>query len=133
MQEQTDSHFIIKIDGLCKYEFCQAGDEISIVLDLANSNSIVFDEAKKAIELAIFTNDGYPVQKLDKTVTISPSLEGSKMKDFEIERKYNRIGGKDVLKFYVPPLAETVYEQTHLILDLPHEVAYEFEQEPGKF
>ena len=55
------------------------------------------------------------------------------MKDFEIERKYNRIGGKDVLKFYVPPLAETIYEKTHLILDLPHEVAYEFEQEPGKF
>ncbi len=64
VQEETNSHFVIKIDGLCKYDFCQAGDEISIVLDLANSNSIVFDEAKKAIELAIFTNEGYPVQKL---------------------------------------------------------------------
>lgn len=47
------------------------------------------------------------------------------MKDFEIERKFNKIGGLDLLKFYVPPLSRTVNEETHLILSLPHEVAYQ--------
>jgi len=47
------------------------------------------------------------------------------MKDFEIERKFNKIGGLDLIKFYVPPLSRTVNEETHLILSLPHEVAYQ--------
>ena len=61
LEESTETDFIIKIEGLCKYEFCKAGDRISIVLDLANSNSIVFENDSKSIEFEIYTQEGFPV------------------------------------------------------------------------
>lgn len=57
-------------------------------------------------------------------MTISPLLEGSVMRDFEVERKFNRIGADDLLKFYLPPIESTLFLETHLVMELPNEVAY---------
>ena len=64
------------------------------------------------------------MQNLTEAVTISPLLEGSVMREFEIERKFNRIGEDDMLKFYLPPIESTLFLETNLVLELPNEVAY---------
>ena len=76
----------------------------------------------------MFTKDGYPVQSLDKPVLVKPMLEGTLMQDFEVERRFNRVGEIDFLKFYLPPVAKTMYLETNLILELPNGVAFEYEE-----
>lgn len=49
------------------------------------------------------------------------------MRDFEIERRNNRLGENDILKFYLPPQDKTMFLETHLIVDVPSGVAYEAE------
>lgn len=51
-------------------------------------------------------------------------LEGNRISDFEMERKYNKIGGVDYLKFFVAPLSLTIFQETNLVLELPHGIAY---------
>ena len=46
------------------------------------------------------------------------------MSDFIVERKVNRIGDKDWLKFYVPALSVALYTDTNIVLELPDGLAY---------
>lgn len=55
---------------------------------------------------------------------IGPPLEGSRISNFEMERRHNLIGGIDYLKFYVPPLQVTIFTETNLVLELPNGIAY---------
>ena len=63
----TSSHHVIRMDELCKYDFCRPGEEVLIQMNLANSNSIVFAEDRDSIDISIFTPDGYAVSKLNAT------------------------------------------------------------------
>ena len=47
------------------------------------------------------------------------------MREIEIERKSNRLGEMDLLKFFLPPQDKTMFLETHLIIELPSGVAYE--------
>ena len=49
------------------------------------------------------------------------------MRDFEIERRKNKIGEDDLLKFYLPPQEKTMFLETHLLVELPDGIAYESE------
>jgi len=46
------------------------------------------------------------------------------MRDFEVERLANKVGSPDILRFYLPPIENSLFQETHLIVDLPYEVAY---------
>ena len=93
-------------------------------MKLSNSNILIFEEEAKSIELQLFTEDNYPIQHLNSYVTIGPLLEGNRISNFEMERKYNLIGGLDYLKFYVPPMQMTMFMDTNLVLELPEGIAF---------
>ena len=93
-------------------------------MELANADILFFEEDRRAIELSLFTEEGYMIQQLVGAVYVSPSLEGSKIDHFEMHRRYNLIGGVDYLDIYVPPLQVSVFVAADLIVELPHGIAY---------
>lgn len=42
--DSDQDHFTIKVDNLCRYNFCTAGEQIAWHLYLSNSNSLIFEE-----------------------------------------------------------------------------------------
>ena len=122
--DENESDYTIKMSNLCAKNYCQAGLRIAWVLEMANSDSLIFEEKARAISLKIFTEEGKEIQVLISEVSIQPPLEGNNIEQIELQRKYNLIGSIDFLKFYMPPMSVTIYSAANMILELPHGIAY---------
>ena len=61
----SDPEYVtLRIENLCKSMYCEAGSDVTLWLNLANANKLIFEDEKSSIKLSLFTKEGYPIMTL---------------------------------------------------------------------
>ena len=117
--DEIDGYTIVKMDDLCKSGtkvLCKANEKLELLLQLSNSNSLSSNFLSKSFKIELYTSDDKLIEYIDSDVLVTPELSGVEIKDIEIERKDNLVGGLDFLKFYIPSMDGTFTVDTDMLV-----------------
>ena len=125
--EEQDDYTIVKMDDLCQkgtQRLCSDGEELNLLLQLSNSNSLSSNFLPTSFMIELYTSDHELIERIDDGVFVTPELSGVDLSDIEAERKSNLVGGLDFLKFFIPSLDGTFTINTDMLIELPEDFAF---------